>query len=67
VKLAEAAGPQYDADLNADSKIDLTDLGILKTDFLKLTATLANPKSDINGDGQATIKDVGIMMSQWKP
>lgn len=55
------------ADLNSDSKIDATDLGILKTDFLKLTANLANPKSDINADGQCTVKDAGIMMSGWKP
>jgi len=66
-KMKTAAGPIYDADLNSDSKIDPTDLGILKTDFLKLTASLANPKSDIDGDGQATVKDAGILMSQWKP
>ena len=55
------------ADINQDSKIDTTDLAILKTDFLRLTVDLANPRSDINGDGQATVKDVGIMMSQWAP
>ena len=56
-----------EGDLNVDGKVDTTDLDILKTDFLKLTADLANPRSDINGDGQATVKDVGIMMSQWAP
>ena len=65
-KLQAVVGP-YDADINQDLKVDTADLDILKTDFLKLTADLANPRSDINGDGQATIKDVGIMMSQWAP
>lgn len=60
-------GKNYDSDLNVDTKVDATDFTILKTDFLRLTASLANPKSDINQDGQATIKDVGIMMSGWKP
>jgi hypothetical protein len=53
------------ADLNQDTKVDLTDFNILKADFLKLTASLSNPRSDINGDGQANIKDVGILMSRW--
>ncbi|KKR43260.1 MAG: hypothetical protein UT79_C0007G0009, partial [Candidatus Moranbacteria bacterium GW2011_GWC2_40_12] len=35
-------------------------------DFQKLAASLTNPKSDIDGDGQATVKDVGIMMSGWR-
>jgi hypothetical protein len=57
----------YDsADLNQDGSTNSTDFNILKTDFLKLTANLANPRSDINGDGQATIRDVGIMMSGWQ-
>jgi hypothetical protein len=54
------------ADLNQDNSVNLTDFNILKTDFLKLAASLANPRSDIDGDGQATIKDVGILMSGWK-
>lgn len=54
------------ADLNLDDTVNALDFDILKSDFLKLTANLANPKSDIDGDGQATIKDVGIMMSGWK-
>jgi hypothetical protein len=54
------------SDLNSDSKIDLSDFNILKTDFLKTTASLTNFKSDIDGDGQATIKDAGILMSGWK-
>jgi len=53
------------ADLNQDNLVNLTDFNLLKLDFLKLTAALSNPRSDINGDGQATIRDVGIMMSGW--
>lgn len=67
VKLQAAAGPQYDSDLNVDSKIDLGDFNILKTDFLKLTANLTNLRSDINRDGRCTVRDAGIMMSGWKP
>ena len=54
-------------DLNQDTKVDSLDLDILKTDFLKLAADLSNPLSDINGDGRVTVKDVGIMMSNWAP
>ena len=53
------------ADINMDLSINQTDLNLLKADFLKLTANLANPRSDIDQDGQATVKDVGIMMSNW--
>jgi uncharacterized protein (TIGR03790 family) len=60
--------PNYsNADINKDLKINTIDFNILKSDFLKLTANLTNPRSDINGDGQATVKDLGIMMSGWKP
>jgi hypothetical protein len=59
--------PTYsEEDLNQDTKIDLSDFNILKSDFLKLTANLANPKSDINQDGQCTVKDAGILMSGWR-
>jgi len=62
------ASQTYDAsDLNEDDSINLIDLNILKSDFLRLTANLSNLRSDINADGQVTIKDVGIMMSQWRP
>lgn len=55
------------ADLNLDGSVNQNDLDILKADFLKLTGSLANPKSDIDGDGTVTLKDMGILMSQWKP
>lgn len=60
-------GKILESDLNSDGKVDAADLAILQTDFLKTTASLANPKSDIDGDGTATLKDMGILMSQWKP
>ena len=65
LKLKQSANPS-NADLNSDNFVNQTDLDILKADFLKLTGSLSNPKSDIDGDGTVTIKDVGIMMSEWK-
>jgi hypothetical protein len=63
----KAAAPTYSsADINQDNSIDSLDLYILKTDFLKLTANLTNPRSDINADGQCTARDLGILMSEWK-
>jgi hypothetical protein len=62
----KAATPTYsNADLNQDAKVDSVDLDILKTDFLKLTSNLGNPRSDINLDGQCTARDLGILMSGW--
>jgi hypothetical protein len=59
--------PTYsNADMNQDTKINFTDFSILKADFLRLTANLSNSRSDIDSDGQATIKDVGILMSGWR-
>jgi len=64
--VASAAVTYSSADINQDTKIDVNDFNILKTDFQKLTANLSNARSDIDGDGQATIKDVGILMSGWR-
>jgi hypothetical protein len=58
--------PFSKSDLNQDKSVDSLDLDILKTDFLKLTASLTNPRSDINSDGQCTVRDLGILMSGWK-
>jgi hypothetical protein len=64
---APAPPPAYSSsDINRDSKINLSDFNILKADFLRTTASLSNSRSDINSDGQATIKDAGILMSGWK-
>lgn len=55
---------QSPADLNSDGKVDAADFSIIKADFLK-SSNLKNSRSDIDGDGTVTIKDVGIMMSGW--
>jgi parallel beta-helix repeat protein len=62
-----SGSPTYDnSDLNQDNSVDSADLDILKSDFLKLTANLSNSRSDINSDGQCTVRDLGILMSGWK-
>lgn len=53
-------------DINKDNLLNEIDLNLLKADFLKFTGDLADARSDINGDGQVTIKDVGILMSEWR-
>ena len=65
LKLKQSANPS-NADLNSDNFVNQADFDIIKQDFLKLTANLSNSRSDIDGDGAVTIKDVGIMMSEWK-
>ncbi|HLM84181.1 MAG TPA: dockerin type I domain-containing protein [Candidatus Bathyarchaeia archaeon] len=64
--VAASAPAPVAGDLNSDSAVNLTDFNILKTDFLKITANLINPKTDIDGDGLVTVKDAGILMSSWK-
>lgn len=53
-------------DLNLDDLVNLVDFNFLKVDFLKFLADFVNRYSDIDGDERATIKDVGIMMSEWE-
>lgn len=60
-----SVGAYSRADLNLDSSVNITDFNILKSDFLKSAGSLSNARSDINGDGIVTVKDVGIMMSSW--
>lgn len=67
-KLSWAKQASYSSgDLNQDTKIDILDLNILKTDFFKLTPDLANPHSDIDGDGIVSAKDAGILLGSWSP
>ncbi|HLM84448.1 MAG TPA: carbohydrate binding domain-containing protein [Candidatus Bathyarchaeia archaeon] len=67
VSLKKSTAPvALQGDLNSDNAVNLSDFDILKADFLKMASEFINPKSDIDGDGQATIKDVGILMSGWK-
>jgi hypothetical protein len=51
------------ADLNCDSKVNLTDFSILL--FFWQQRTPANARADINTDGQVTIVDFSIMLFQW--
>jgi hypothetical protein len=55
----------HNTDLNEDGAINVSDLDILKTDFLKFTPNLSNARSDINCDGQCTARDLGILMSNF--
>lgn len=51
------------ADLNCDSKVNLTDFSILLYFWKKTTP--ANPRADINGDGIVSLVDFSIMLYQW--
>lgn len=57
---------QFKGDLNMDSLLNNLDFDIIKGDFLKSASSLQNLFSDIDKDSQVTIKDVGIMMSEWR-
>jgi hypothetical protein len=54
------------ADLNQDTNINVTDLGILMSDFMKSAASAQNSRSDINTDGNVNVVDLGILMSEWE-
>jgi hypothetical protein len=47
-------------DLNGDGKINILDLSIILTNFLKTVG-----KSDLNGDGKTNILDLSIVLSHW--
>jgi hypothetical protein len=47
-------------DLNGDGKINILDLSIILTNFLKTVG-----KSDLNGDGKTNILDLSIVLSSW--
>ena len=56
-----APPPANTADLNADGRVDVIDLGIL----LSAWGSTAKPKSDINQDGRVDVVDLGILLSKW--
>jgi hypothetical protein len=60
------ASAYRNADINQDSLINITDLGIIMSDFEKNSANAQNPRSDINTDGNVNVVDLGILMSEWK-
>jgi hypothetical protein len=47
-------------DVNGDGKINILDLSIILTNFLKTVG-----KSDLNGDGKTNILDLSIILSNW--
>ena len=49
------------ADLNADGRVDVIDLGIL----LSVWGQTTKPKADINQDGRVDVVDLGILLSKW--
>lgn len=48
-------------DLNADNKVDVTDLGIFLANWGKTT----KPTSDLNQDGKVDVTDLGILLGNW--
>ena len=53
--------PSNSADLNADGRVDVIDLGILLSAWGQTT----KPKADINQDGRVDVVDLGILLSKW--
>jgi hypothetical protein len=52
-------------DVNADNKVDITDLSILLTNFGKTKVQSSNPACDINNDGIVNIIDMSILMTHF--
>jgi len=50
-------------DINADGKVDLTDFGILKSNFGKSPATVA--EGDTNGDAKVDLTDFGVLKANF--
>lgn len=48
-------------DLNNDGKVDITDLGILLSNW----GSTAKPAADLNQDGRVDVVDLGILLSNW--
>jgi len=51
--------PGTKGDLNSDGKVDVTDLGILLSNWG------GGESADINGDGVVDVVDLGVMLSDW--
>jgi hypothetical protein len=49
------------SDLNADGKVNVTDLGIFLSNWNKTGVS----SSDINSDGVVDVIDLGILLSNW--
>lgn len=51
------------ADLNCDSKVNITDFSILL--YFWLQTTPSNSRADVNGDGKVDVVDFSILLYQW--
>ncbi len=61
VTVSNAGSTTSSADLNADGRVDVIDLGILLSAWGQTT----KPKADINQDGRVDVVDLGILLSKW--
>jgi hypothetical protein len=55
-----ALNPALPGDLNNDSKVDLTDLSFLLTNW-----NSTNSDADVNADGRVTLADLSVLLSNW--
>lgn len=53
-------------DFNKDNLVDWFDFQVIKENFFKYIDQIFYSEVDLDQDGQVTIKDVGIMMGNWK-
>jgi starvation-inducible outer membrane lipoprotein len=59
--LVKISGSGKRGDFNNDSKVDVTDLGILLSNW----NSTSRPPSDLNQDGRVDVTDLGILLSNW--
>src|SRR6266513_3383292 len=57
IAVAFASGP----DLNNDGTVNVSDLGIMLSNWGKTT----KPPADINQDGIVNVSDLGVLLSNW--
>jgi len=62
IRITSGLAPNLLGDFNADHKVDLTDFGILKSNF-GTGATLA--QGDANGDAKVDLSDFGILKANF--
>ncbi len=55
--------PAKPSDLNGDSRVNITDLSILLSNWNKPNATKA--QGDLNGDAKVNITDLSILLKDW--
>jgi hypothetical protein len=55
------------ADLNADGRVDVLDLGRVLAEWNRTAAPAEEPLTDINQDGVVNVQDLGTILSRWAP